>query len=116
MSQSSHFDAVLHNPGFGLRPGTSSANLTWMLLPVETDYWEMVNVARSLLVEKQTLTARVGMMPWSTVLAYNRSQLVSFIRARGMRTIVLQGPFSGKPWLGKSYHPPFTRPCLCAQT
>ena len=100
MSQSAGFSAVLHSPGIGVRASTASAEYSWMLLPVRTDYWNMINTARGLLVKKQTLHARVGFMNWGQITTMHRSDLVQYIRARGMRQIVVMGPFSGSPWLG----------------
>ena len=100
MSQSAGFSAMLHSPGVGVRAGATSANYSWMILPVRTDYWDMINTARSLLVKKQTLHARVGFMNWGQITTMHRSDLVQYIRARGMRQIVVMGPFSGSPWLG----------------
>ena len=69
MSQSAGFDAVLHTPGLAIGAGATSENNTWMMLPVKTDYWEMINAARSVVMSKkqQTLHARLGFMNWGHV-------------------------------------------------
>ena len=99
MSQSAGFDAVLRNPGFGI-PAGSTANFTWMVLPVETDYWGMINSARRVMVKQQTLHAKVGFMNWGQITTMKRPALAQYIQARGMRQIVIMGPMSGAPWLG----------------
>ena len=69
MSQSAGFDAVLHTPGLAIGAGATSENNIWMMLPVKTDYWEMINAARSVVMSKkqQTLHARLGFMNWGHV-------------------------------------------------
>ena len=122
MSESAGFDAVLHNPGLGI-PRGSAANFTWMVIPVETDYWEMINKARRVMVQPQTLHARLGFMNWGQITTMARSDLVEFIPARGMRQIVVMGPMSGAPWLGMYCQylyepgvrlaPPYTNESFC---
>ena len=100
MSLSAGYDAVLHTPGLGVPAGTSSHNNSWVLLPVRSDYWEMINTARGLLTKPQTLHARLGFMNWGQITTMQRDKLVEYIRQRGMRQIVVMGPFSGSPWVG----------------
>ena len=71
-----------------------------MVLPVETDYWGMINSARRVMVKQQTLHAKVGFMNWGQITTMKRPALAQYIQARGMRQIVIMGPMSGAPWLG----------------
>ena len=107
LSHAANFSARLDNMGLGLESGKQHA-YEWAIYPVPTrsfaangtgGYWDFINRVRADYVRSPTLRGPGG---W---LDYYRAQwpapvLRRWLQARGLKHLILDGPYSGGPWLG----------------
>jgi hypothetical protein len=110
MSEAANYSVRLDNKGFALSP-KESYSYTWVIYPLSTrdagsdgalraGYWEFINKLRTDYVPRMTLQAAGGWLDYLRASAWNPPRLKQWMEARGLQHIIVDGAYSGSPWLG----------------
>lgn len=88
------------NRSFGL-PAGDSYTFEWALYPTKGgDYYEFVNAARRDFVPPTRIEGGAAFLPYNAPTLWPREQMAQWLRDRSAKLVILDGPYSGAPWLG----------------
>jgi hypothetical protein len=88
------------NRSFGL-PAGDSYTFEWALYPTKSgDYYEFVNTARRDFVNPTRIEGGAAFLPYNAPVLWPREQMAQWLRDRSAKIVILDGPYSGAPWLG----------------
>ena len=121
MSAAANFTARLDNRGLGLPPG-GSHTYQWAIYPVPTrqvavngtgGYWDFINRVRDDYVPATTLRRLGGWLDYLRASSWPKERLADWLSVRGFKYVIIDGPYSGEPWLGEdtnfSWYPSATK-------
>ena len=108
ISEAANFTARLDNKGLGLPP-SGEYTYTWVIYPVPSrsfasngtgGYWEFINRLRSDYVPAITLRGPGGWLDYASAAEWPQARLRAWMAARPFKAWLMDGPWSGTPWLG----------------